>query len=246
MYDPSKLQDASNPHKACLLPAGTYHRYARFPSQGTASARPPRPFSSSMQLSAHPHRRAAAPAFLDHTPREFEITAPVNFSRPPDTLADTSDMGMGIAALGAGPLYTDAIMGQTPSAQQREQMRKASSTILREDSIKVECSDDVHNPFGEQESRPDSLHYARMDQPPYARSSDRVMTPASHMSLRKEFASHDLAFFLKTTGPNPPSRRPRKVEDRPRRAVSASKNVLKWLKVGQRRPSASVAEAHMQ
>ncbi|KAM0712206.1 hypothetical protein Q7P37_011300 [Cladosporium fusiforme] len=199
-----------------------------------------------MQLSAHPHRRAAALAFLDHTPREFEITAPVSSSRPSDTFADPADMGMGIAALGAGPLYTNAIMGQTPSAQQREQVRKASSTILREDSIKVECSDDAHAPFGEQESRPDSLHYSRMDQLPYARSTDKIMTPKSRLSLRKEFASHDLAFFLKTTGPNPPSRRPRKVEDHPRRAVSASKNVLKWLKVGQRRPSASVTEAHRQ
>lgn len=244
MYNPPKLQDIHSLHNAKRLSAGTYHRHARFPSQVTASAQPLRPFSSQMQLSAHPHRRAAALAFLDHTPREFEITAPVNSSRPPDTFADAADMGMGIAALGAGPLYTNAIMGQSPSAQQREQVRKASSTILREDSIKVECSDDVHTPFGEQESRPDSLHYARMDQPPYARSTDRVTTPASQ--AKDKFPTHDLAFFLKTTGPNPPNRRPRKVDDHPRRAMSASKNVLKWLKVGQRRPSASVTEAHIQ
>jgi hypothetical protein len=48
---------------------------------------------------------------------------------------------------GAGPLYTDAIMGQTPSVAEREYARKVSSTILREDSIRIES---------EVSSRPDS------------------------------------------------------------------------------------------
>ena len=75
---------------------------------------------------------------------------------------------------------------------------------------------------------------------------DKMMTQTSLLHLPKGNASHDLAYFLKTTGPNAPSRRPRKVDDHPRRAMSASKNVLKWLKVGQRRPPASVTDAHFE
>jgi hypothetical protein len=155
----------------------------------------------------------------------------------------TADKGM--AALGAGPLYANAVMGTAPSAQQREDVRKASSTILKQDSIKVEL--DIHPPFAEQESRPDSLHYARTDQPPHVKSDDdKMMTQTSLLHLPKANASHDLAYFLKTTGPNAPNRRPKKVDDHPRRAMSASKNVLKWLKVGQRRPFASVEAAHVE
>jgi hypothetical protein len=83
--------------------------------------------------------------------------------------------GMGMAAFGAGPLYTNAVMGHAPSSQQRDYARKASSTILGEDSIKVELHDDLHASFGEQESRPDSLHYARTDQPPYVKDADDTM-----------------------------------------------------------------------
>lgn len=195
-----------------------------------------------MQLSAHPHRRTPAPAFIDHTPRDFEITAPASPSQSPDMLSGAASMGM--VALGAGPLYTNAVMGQTPSTEQREHVRKISSTILREDSIKVELHDDIHASFGEQGSRPDSLHYARTDQPPYVKEADdKMMTQTSLHHLPKHNASHDLAYFLKTTGPNAPSRRPKKVEDHPRRAMSASKNVLKWLGVGQRWPPAFVTDA---
>jgi hypothetical protein len=201
-----------------------------------------------MQPSAHPHRRTPAPAFIDHTPRlarDFEITALASPSQSPDMFSGAA--GMGMAAFGAGPLYTNAVMGQAPSSQQREYARKTSSTILREDSIKVELHDDIHASFGEQESRPDSLHYARTDQPPYVKDADdTMMTQTSLLHLPKGNASHDLAYFLKMTGPNAPSRRPRKVEDHPRRAISASKNVLKWLKVGQRRPPASVTDAHLE
>jgi len=199
-----------------------------------------------MQLSAHPHRRTPAPGFLDHTPRGFEIIAPdVSPSQPSDMFSGTADKGM--AALGAGPLYTNAVMGQAPSAQQREDVRKASTAILRQDSIKFELSDGSHTPFGEQESRPDSLHYARTDKPPYVTGvDDKMLTQTSLLRLPKANASHDLAYFLKTTGPNAPKRRPKKVDDHPRRALSASKNVLKWLKVGQRRPFASVEAAHLE
>ena len=107
-----------------------------------------------MQLSAHPHRRTTIPAFIDYTPRlaqDFEITAPASPSQSPDMFSDAAGVGMA-AALGAGPLYTNAVMGQTPSAQQRENVCKASSTILREDSIKVELHDDIHASFGKQET----------------------------------------------------------------------------------------------
>lgn len=201
-----------------------------------------------MQLSAHPHRRTPAPAFIDHTPRlpgDYEIIARASPSQSSDMFSGAA--GVGVAALAAGPLYTNAVMGQTPSAQQREHVRKASSTIVREDSIKVELHDDLHASLGEQESRPDSLHYARTDQPPYVNGTDdKMMTQTSLLHLPKSNASHDLAYFLKTTGPNAPSRRPRKIENQPRRAMSASKNVLKWLKGGQRRPPASVTDAHFE
>jgi hypothetical protein len=114
----------------------------------------------------------------------------VSPSQPSDMFSGTADKGM--AALSAGPLYTNAVMGTAPSAQQREDVRKASSTILRQDSIKVELSHEIHPPFAEQESRPDSLHYARTDQPPYVKSvDDKIMTQTSLLHLPKANASHD-------------------------------------------------------
>lgn len=51
----------------------------------------------------------------------------------------------------AGPMYTNAIMGQAISAQAREQALKAGSSILREDSVHVEELETPRIP-----SRPDS------------------------------------------------------------------------------------------
>ncbi|KAK5131736.1 hypothetical protein LTR08_000625 [Meristemomyces frigidus] len=186
-----------------------------------------------MQLSGG-YRRHPAPAFVDHTPKEFEITP---FS-PPPTPEMFGPTGM---AVGAGPLYTNAVMGQVPSAVERENFRKASSTILREDSILVE-----EEP-GEG-SQPDwwSLHCDDTTSAPYSSDKDeRMMTQTSLLNLPRDNASHDLAFFLRTTGPTAPHRRPSKPSkiDQPRRAVAAPKNALRFLKIP-RRPTTPVVAAH--
>lgn len=133
-------------------------------------------------------------------------------------------------AVGAGPLYTNAIMGQAPSAVERENVRKASSTILREDSILIEEeSSDV--------SRPDSwsLNCDDTSQAPYTiGKDDKMMTSTSLLTLPRENASHELAWFLKNTGPTAPHRRPREISQ-PKRAVAAPKNAFRFLKLGRRR-----------
>ncbi|KAK5115390.1 hypothetical protein LTR85_009850 [Meristemomyces frigidus] len=142
-------------------------------------------------------------------------------------------------AVGAGPLYTNAIMGQAPSAVERENIRKASSSILREDSILIE------EESGEA-SRPDSwsMHYSCSNQAPYASSKDDIMmTQTSFLTLPRDNASHDLAFFLRTTGPTAPHRRPSKIEH-PRRAVAAPKHALRFLKIPQRRATTPIVTAH--
>lgn len=178
------------------------------------------------------HRRHPAPSFVDHTPREFEITS-LSPSQSPEMFASAS------MAVGAGPLFTNAIMGQTPSAAEREELRKASSTILREDSIRIE---EEPADF----SRPDSwsMHCVYTNQAPYSMcKDDDMMTATSHLHLPKENPSADLAFFLRTTGPAAPHRRPSKIEH-PRKAVAAPKKALSLLRIRQRRPNASAGKAH--
>lgn len=178
-----------------------------------------------MQLSGTQHRNQAS-VFVNDTPR-FEITTlePSQFNS--EMVGPTS------MAFGAGPLYTRAMMGQAPSAIERENARKASSTILREDTICVEESDNL--------SRPDSwsMHYDCTDQAPYSPNvDDSMMTQASLLHLPKENASHDLAFFLRTTGPTAPHRRPSKIEN-PRRNAHTPKNALRFLRSKQKQSTGS-------
>lgn len=196
-----------------------------------------------MQLSAHAHRHKASTAFLDHTPRPYEIRTTLKplHSSDVDSKSDTASMGFA-----AGPLYTNAIMGQIPSAQQREDLRKASSTIFREDSIKVELLDDVNT--ADDLSRQDSfsIHHACTDQAPYTNDrDDEMMTQNSLLVMPRKAASHDLAQFLRTTGPMAPHRRPSKV-DRSKRSAAKPKNVLNMFKSGHRRPTESVTNAHRE
>lgn len=215
-----------------------------------------------MQAPASPHRRTPALAFFDHTPRVFEITAPFSPSQSPASLSDVAASSASMP-LGAGQLYTNAIMGSTPSAEQRENVRKASSTILREDFIQVELHDQDQDDRAtvdttvctgqEPVQRPESCRswwsttFDRTDQAPCTTKTDSDMnTQTSMPRLPKGNASHDLAFFLRTTGPTAPHRRPSKLNHHPGRAISVSKNAFRFLKVGQRRPPASVTNAHLE
>ncbi|KAK5175333.1 uncharacterized protein LTR77_000471 [Saxophila tyrrhenica] len=170
-----------------------------------------------MQPSAG-HTRKQSLAFVNHTPRHFETITLVP-PTPEDT--EAGKMSPSCRAFGAGPLYTKAIMGQSPSAEEREQQREAYSTILREDSIHVEESE---NP--DTYSRPDpfSIHHDCTDQAPYA-----MITEQSLLHLPFKNPSHDLAFFLRTTGPTTPHHRPSKVSQ-PARPPVPSKNAFKFLK----------------
>jgi hypothetical protein len=152
-------------------------------------------------------------------------------------------LGQTAMAIGAGPLYTNAIMGQAPSAIERENARVASSTILRQDTITIEESPRIEGPPKLKEpeslSRPDSfsMHFDCTDQAPYSpETNGRMITQSSLLGIPRTNASHDLAFFLKTTGPTAPHRRPSKV-DRPRQAVAAPKNALRFLRLKQKKSS---------
>ena len=143
---------------------------------------------------------------------------------------------IGPTGLAAGPLYTQAVMGQFPSATEREHVRKASTTIFREDCIRVEESESV--------SRPDSdysIHWDDTTQPPYVQETEgKMMTQNSLLTLPVKNASYKLALFLKTTGPIAPHRRPSKVE-RARRTYANPKAALRFLKTKQWRSTASTA-----
>lgn len=181
-------------------------------------------------------RRANVLSFTNHTPRSWEIS-PIDPSQSPGP----SDMfgastGMNI---GSNLHYLDD-MGQAPSAAEREEVRKASSTIFREDSIvrQVEVSREYELPTL---SREDSwsMHCAYTDQAPYSNAKSyhgdsKMMTSTSMLHLPKGNASKELVDFLRRTGPSEPHRRPSKIEH-PRRTVSAPKNALKMLKLGGKR-----------
>ena len=130
-------------------------------------------------------------------------------------------------ALVAGPHYTNAVMGQGPSAAEREHARKASSTILREDSIHIEESENV--------SLADSwsMHFDSTTQAPYAPAQKRTMSPRSDVPRpARENALYDLAQFLRTTAPVPPHRRPSKI-DQPSKVLARRKKAMQFLKFGQ-------------
>lgn len=129
--------------------------------------------------------------------------------------------------MGAGQSYTNALMGQSPSAAERESVRKASTQILREDSIYVEESDNLS-------SRPDSfsIHCDYTDQAPYSSTViESLATGARSPHVPKENPSHELAYFLRTTGPPALHRLPSKKE-RPKRRVFKSMEALRFLKRG--------------
>lgn len=175
--------------------------------------------------------KVSSSAFANFTQR-LQIT-PLNLSHfGPEMLGPTT------MAIGAGPLYTNAVMGQAPSATERENARKASSTILRRDCIHIEESENF--------SRPESwsMHFDCTNQAPYStKEDDEMMTQTSLLHLPPENPSHDLAFFLRTTGPTAPHRRPSKLE-RPQRAASGPKNAFRFPKIRQRRLNTPVATAH--
>lgn len=128
-------------------------------------------------------------------------------------------------AFGAGPLYTNAIMGQGPSAAEREHARKASSTILREDSIVIEESENI--------SLTDSfsMHFHCTNQAPYSSSGRDGMVPRSAL-LHPATANplfEDLAHFLRNTAPPPPHRRPSKIEN-PSKVSARRRKALQFLK----------------
>jgi hypothetical protein len=162
-----------------------------------------------MQLSAAPGRKLP-PAFINHTPRLHEAIELQALRAGPNMIPPA---GMAFAA---GPLYTNALMGQAPSIAEREQARKASSTILREDSIRIESETDsqselwsIHQYVLITTPGPIWLLIARTksvrtDQAPY----NDMNTQHSLTRLPRENASYDLSQFLRKTGPPPPHRRP--------------------------------------
>lgn len=127
----------------------------------------------------------------------------------------------------AGPFYTNAIMGQGPSAAEREHVRKASSTILREDSIRVEESEKL--------SPADSwsMHFDCTNQAPYCAAGKENLRPRSDVRLpAKDTPLREMAKFLRESGPTPPHRRPSKLEN-PSKALAGRRKAMQFLKIKQ-------------
>ncbi|KAK0889641.1 hypothetical protein LTR91_026398 [Friedmanniomyces endolithicus] len=150
-------------------------------------------------------------------------------------------------SLALGPAYEKEIaMGQATSGVERESSssepghhQPSITTIVREDSIQ-QIDEEPSSPCCTQ-SRPDScwsIHCDRTDQAPYAlgKHAGEMMTSTSLLGLPRKNPSADLAFFLQTTGPVAPHRRPSKAEHRPRSGVATpTKKALHFLKLRPRR-----------
>lgn len=185
--------------------------------------------SCSMQPPVVP-RRNPGPTFTNHTPRAWEITAvdPSQFPISSDVFGPTG-MNVGSAS----------IMGQSPSRTQRDDTRDVSSTIFRQDSIQ-QTEEESH--YISPSFRTDSIHYTHTSQAPNngsiearfahdtAIDNDKMMTQTSLSRLPRENASHDLAFFLRTTGPTAPHVGSSRARN-PRRTLSAPKK-LRFFNLG--------------
>ncbi|KAK1064673.1 hypothetical protein LTR74_008525 [Friedmanniomyces endolithicus] len=150
-------------------------------------------------------------------------------------------------SLALGPAYEEEIaMGQATSGVERESSssepghhQPGITTIVRENSIQP-IDEEPSSPCCTQ-SRPDScwsIHCDRTDQAPYAlgKHAGEMMTSTSLLGLPRKNPSADLAFFLQTTGPVAPHRRPSKAEHRPRSGVATpTKKALHFLKLRPRR-----------
>lgn len=204
-------------------------------------------------------RKANVPIFANHTPRAWEIAAtdPPSSCQSPGFRPDMFGAPTGMT-LGAGPGYYCVDMGQTPSASSisaAEKLCKSSSTILREDSIQQRFEDastvitttnghwsSTTVPLSRKDSW--SMNYDCTTQAAYSNPSRRdedMITQSSLVNLPHNAKSYDLAFFLRTTGPTAPHRRPSKVEP-PKRSVSG-KNAFRFLKRGQKRDVTPVQNA---
>ncbi|KAK1046177.1 hypothetical protein LTS16_006089 [Friedmanniomyces endolithicus] len=150
-------------------------------------------------------------------------------------------------SLALGPAYKkETAMGQATSGVERESSssepghhQPSITTIVREDSIQ-QIDEEPSSPCCTQ-SRPDScwsIHCDRTDQAPYAlgKHAGEMMTSTSLLGLPRKNPSADLAFFLQTTGPVAPHRRPSKAEHRLRSGVATpTKKALHFLKLRPRR-----------
>ncbi|WPG97554.1 Hypothetical protein R9X50_00033100 [Acrodontium crateriforme] len=190
-----------------------------------------------MHLSEAP-RRNPMRSFVNHMPRDIEMNAnkPSRSSGMP-----LSSFSM---AYGAVPRFTNANMEQTFSEIQREgPFRKVGNAFSRAESFDVE-----EERSGQ--SRPDSpwsIHCSRTDQAPFtlhiAGEDDKTMAQNSLLTLSKSHASHDLAFFLRTTGPTASHRRPSKLKHQ-WRGTSGTKQALKRLKLRHKKRLDPVMTAH--
>ncbi|KAK4901039.1 hypothetical protein LTR49_027351, partial [Elasticomyces elasticus] len=189
-------------------------------------------------LSGLHRQRSTTPSFVNHSPRHFEITS-VSPSYPSMMFGRRNGVSRS-----AGPLHTDATIAQVTSAVEWDSIRYSPScSILGKDAIKIE-----EEPSSEvSASRPVSwsTHRDRTDQAPYVPAKDvgNMMTSTSLLGLPQNNDSAQLAFFLKTTGPSAPHRRPTKVEE-PKPGVDAPKKVLQFLKRRLKRSKKTWLGAH--
>ena len=133
-------------------------------------------------------------------------------------------------AFGAGPLYTNAILSQTVSAAEREHARKASCTILREDSILVEDTETISQPGSH------TISWDCTTQAPCSTIADETKPiEETILPLPKESPSYDMAHFLRTTSPPSPHDSPSKTEHQ-QKTNTAPKRAFHFIKFKRRRP----------
>jgi len=138
-------------------------------------------------------------------------------------------VGTSILSMGAGPSYTNAFLGQSPSGLERDQVRKKSFNILRQDDIVIEKSDAASPP----ESC--SLHYDRTDQAPYSLDGEaRMSVEGTSSHGTHKFDSEKLIEFLRITGPKAAHRRPRRLKQ-VEGDLSARKRALRFFGLTQRK-----------
>lgn len=126
----------------------------------------------------------------------------------------------------AGPSFQQALMGQITSAASvadNSQTAKPSRRTPPHDTASdfiSNAQDAEHTTYADEDLRHPAL-------------KRKMMTQTSRLSLPKNNASHDLAFFLRTTGPLEPTRKSSKRI--PGRTALGSKNAFRFLRPGNRR-----------
>lgn len=143
----------------------------------------------------------------------------------------------------AGPSFQQVVMGQIASASsiaESEKPLRARSPPLQK--LVSSTSSQLSGDADESDQDLSSKSYIDYGASLARTKRKKMMTQSSLLSLPKNNASHDLAFFLRTTGPTASIRK--ESQTLPGRAASASRNAFRFLRAGSKRHASDVQDAH--